>query len=116
LGPSCKTRLTFDTAGDFSAGSPSGRNIHFGIREHAMASILNGLSLSKVRPFGSGFLIFSDYARAAIRLSALMEIPVIPHLHARFHRCRGGRSNAPASRAVGFTSGHPRVDYATSRR
>ena len=77
LGPSCKTRLTFEGAGDFNADNPAGRNLHFGIREHAMGAILNGLSLSKVRPFGSGFLIFSDYARPAIRLSALMELPVI---------------------------------------
>src|SRR5262245_19422270 len=77
LGPSCKTRLTFDGAGDFSAENAAGRNLHFGIREHAMGAILNGLSLSKLRPFGSGFLIFSDYARGAMRLSALMEIPVL---------------------------------------
>ena len=77
LAPSCKTRLTFDGAGDFSAEHAAGRNLHFGIREHAMGAMLNGLSLSKIRPFGSGFLIFSDYARAAMRLSALMEIPVI---------------------------------------
>jgi transketolase len=77
LSPSTKTRLTFADAGDFQAGSPSGRNLHFGIRENAMGSILNGLALSKLRPFGSGFLIFSDYGRGAIRLSALMEIPVI---------------------------------------
>jgi transketolase len=77
LSPSCKTRLTFDGAGDFSAENTAGRNLHFGIREHAMGAILNGLSLSKIRPFGSGFLIFSDYGRAAIRLGALMEIPVI---------------------------------------
>lgn len=78
LTPSTKTRLTFDGAGDFlPGGDPAGRNLHFGVREHAMAAILNGLSLSKVRPFGSGFLVFSDYARPAIRLSALMELPVI---------------------------------------
>ena len=77
LAPSTKTRLTFDGAGDFEAGSYGGRNMHFGIREHAMGSILNGLSLSKVRPFGSGFLIFSDYMRNPIRLAAIMEIPVI---------------------------------------
>jgi transketolase len=77
LGPSCKTRLTFEGAEDFNAENAAGRNLHFGIREHAMGAILNGLSLSKVRPFGSGFLIFSDYARPAIRLSALMELPVI---------------------------------------
>src|SRR5262245_12735983 len=77
LGPSVKTRLTFDGAGDLSADNPGGRNLHFGIREHAMASILNGMALVKVRAYGSGFLIFSDYARGAIRLSALMELPVI---------------------------------------
>ncbi len=77
LAPSTKTRLTFAEAGDFTADSYGGRNFHFGVREHAMGAILNGLSLSKVRPYGSGFLIFSDYSRPAIRLSALMEIPVI---------------------------------------
>jgi len=77
LAPSCKTRLTFENAGDLTAQNPAGRNIHFGIREAAMGAILNGLSLSRLRPYGSGFLIFSDYARPAIRLSALMEIPVI---------------------------------------
>ena len=77
LAPSCKTRLTFDAAGDFEAASPGGRNFHFGVREHAMGAILNGLSLSKLRPYGSGFLIFSDYGRAPIRLAAIMEIPVI---------------------------------------
>ncbi len=77
LAPSTKTRLTFDGAGDFSAEYHEGRNFHFGIREHAMGAILNGLSLSKVRPYGSGFLIFSDYGRPSIRLAALMEIPVI---------------------------------------
>jgi transketolase len=77
LSPSTKTRLTFEGAGDFSAENYGGRNIHFGVREHAMGAILNGLSHCKVRPFGSGFLIFSDYMRPPIRLSALMEIPVI---------------------------------------
>ncbi|MCM2316154.1 MAG: transketolase [Thermoanaerobaculia bacterium] len=77
LAPSTKTRLTFDGAGDFTAEDRSGRNFHFGIREHAMGSILNGLSLSKIRPYGSGFMIFSDYCRAPIRLAAIMEIPVI---------------------------------------
>jgi transketolase len=77
LAPSTKTRLTFEGAGDFQATSYAGRNFHFGVREHAMGAVLNGLSLSKVRPYGSGFLIFSDYGRAPIRLAALMEIPVI---------------------------------------
>jgi transketolase len=77
LGPSNKTTLKFAGAGDFEPGSPGGRNLHFGIREHAMAAIVNGLSLSKVRAFGATFFIFSDYARPAIRLSALMELPTL---------------------------------------
>jgi transketolase len=77
LAPSTKTRLTFKDAGDFEANNYGGRNFHFGIREHAMGAILNGLSLAKVRPYGSGFLIFSDYGKAPIRLAAIMEIPVI---------------------------------------
>ena len=75
LAPSTKTRMA--EGGDFQAGSYEGRNFHFGIREHAMGAILNGMTLSKVRAYGSGFLIFSDYMRAPIRLSSLMEIPVM---------------------------------------
>jgi transketolase len=97
LGPSCKTRLTFDDAGDFSAENMAGRNLHFGIREHAMGAILNGLSLSKLRPFGSGFLIFSDYARGAMRLSALMEIPVI---HILTHDSIGVGEDGPTHQPV----------------
>ena len=97
LGPSCKTRLTFEGAGDFSAENPAGRNLHFGIREHAMGAILNGLSLSKIRPFGSGFLIFSDYGRAAIRLGALMEIPVI---HIFTHDSIGVGEDGPTHQPV----------------
>jgi transketolase len=77
LGPSNKTTLTYEGAGDFQAGNRGGKNLHFGIREHAMAAVVNGLSLSKLRPFGATFFIFSDYARPAIRLSALMELPTI---------------------------------------
>ena len=77
LGASNKTTLTFEGAGDFEPGTPGGRNLHFGIREHAMAAVVNGLSLSKLRAFGATFFIFSDYARPAIRLSALMELPTI---------------------------------------
>jgi transketolase len=77
LGTSNKTTLKFPTAGDFEVESPGGRNFHFGIREHAMAAIVNGLSLSKLRAYGATFVIFSDYARPAIRLSALMELPTI---------------------------------------
>ncbi|HWT78997.1 MAG TPA: transketolase, partial [Candidatus Methylomirabilis sp.] len=77
LAPSTKTLLTFEGAGDFQAGTPDGRNLHFGIREHAMAAIINGLSLTKLRAYGATFFIFSDYARPALRLSALMELPTI---------------------------------------
>jgi transketolase len=77
LSPSTKTRLTFEGAGDLEADTPGGRNMHFGIREHAMGAILNGLALSKIRSFGSTFLIFSDYMKQPIRLSALMELPVV---------------------------------------
>jgi transketolase len=77
LGPSNKTPLKFPGAGDFEPGNPQGRNLHFGIREHAMAAAVNGMSLSKLRPFGATFFIFSDYARPSIRLSALMELPTI---------------------------------------
>jgi transketolase len=77
LYPSTKTRLTFDGAGEFEAATRGGRNMHFGIREHAMAAISNGLSLCKLRPFASTFFIFTDYAKPAIRLSAIMELPVI---------------------------------------
>jgi len=77
LGPSNKTTLTYAGAGDFQADSPSGKNLHFGIREHAMAAIVNGLALSKLRAFGATFFIFSDYLRPALRLAALMELPSI---------------------------------------
>ena len=77
LGPSNKTTLKFPGAGDVQAATPGGRNLHFGIREFAMGAILNGLSLTKLRPFGATFFIFSDYARPAMRLSALMELPTI---------------------------------------
>ncbi|MEE8126370.1 MAG: transketolase [Nitrospirales bacterium] len=77
LAPSTKTRLTFEGAGEFTPLDHSGRNFHFGVREHMMGAVINGLSLSKVRPYGAGFLIFSDYGRGALRLGAVMEIPVI---------------------------------------
>jgi transketolase len=77
LAPSNKTLLTFEGAGDFQADTPGGKNLHYGIREHAMGAIVNGLSLSKLRAFGATFFIFSDYVRPAIRLSAIMELPSI---------------------------------------
>src|SRR5246500_1458724 len=97
LTPSTRTRLTFPSAGDFQADSRSGRNLHFGIREHSMGAILNGLALSKLRPFGSGFLIFSDYGRGAIRLSALMEIPVI---HVFTHDSIGVGEDGPTHQPI----------------
>jgi len=97
LSPSTKTRLTFDGAGDFSAADRAGRNLHFGVREHAMGAILNGLAVSKVRPFGSGFLIFSDYGRAPIRLSALMEIPTV---HVFTHDSIGVGEDGPTHQPV----------------
>ena len=77
LYPSTKTRLTFDGAGEFEAGSYSGRNFHFGIREHAMGAIVNGMALSGLRTYGSTFLIFSDYMKMPVRLSSIMEVPSI---------------------------------------
>ncbi|MDB5309720.1 MAG: tkt [Gemmataceae bacterium] len=77
LNPSTKTFLKFDGAGVFTAATPGGRNIHFGVREHGMGAILNGLVLSNLRGYGSGFLIFSDYGRGALRLGAVMHIPVL---------------------------------------
>jgi transketolase len=81
LYPSTKTRLEFEFAGDFQSGGElgdyKGRNFHFGIREHAMIAIVNGMVLSGLRAYGSGFLIFTDYARGAIRLSSLMDIPAL---------------------------------------
>ena len=77
LSPSTKTRLTFEGAGEVSRNGLGGRNIHFGVREHAMGAILNGLALTKLRAFGSGFLIFSDYGKGSLRLGAIMELPII---------------------------------------
>ena len=77
LAGSDRTRLKFEGAGDFQAGSYGGRNLHFGVREHGMAAALNGMAVSKIRPFGGTFFNFSDYMRPSIRLAALMEIPTI---------------------------------------
>jgi transketolase len=97
LAPSTKTRLTFDGARDFTPEDRAGRNFHFGVREFASAAIANGLALSKLRPFWAGFLIFSDYARGAIRLSALMEIPV---LHIFTHDSIGVGEDGPTHQPV----------------
>ena len=97
LGPSNRTTLKYPGAGDFQAGSRGGKNLHFGIREHSMAAILNGLSLSKLRPFGATFVIFSDYARGAIRLSALMELPT---LFVLTHDAMGDGEDGPTHQPV----------------
>jgi transketolase len=97
LAPSTKTRMTFDGAGDFQPDNRGGRNFHFGVRENASAAIASGLALSKLRSFWSGFLIFSDFARGAIRLSALMEIPVV---HIFTHDSIGVGEDGPTHQPV----------------
>jgi transketolase len=77
LNPSTKTFMKFPEAGVFTAKTPQGRNVHFGVREHGMGAIMNGMAQSKLRSYGSGFLIFSDYGRTPIRLAALMGMPVL---------------------------------------
>ena len=103
LTPSTKTGLTFEDAGDFAAGAYGGRNLHFGIREHAMGAALNGLAVSKMRAFGAGFLVFSDYMKPAIRLSALMEIPVITiFTHDSIGLGQDGPTHQPIEQLVGL--------------
>ncbi|HEX4999031.1 MAG TPA: transketolase [Terriglobia bacterium] len=97
LGPSNRTTLKYPGAGDFEPGSPAGKNLHFGIREHAMCAIVNGLSLSKLRAFAGTFLIFSDYARPAIRLAAMMELPVI---YVFTHDAMGDGEDGPTHQPV----------------
>jgi transketolase len=105
LAPSTKTRLTFAEAGDFEADDRAGRNFHFGIREHAMGSICNGLSVSKLRAYGSGFLIFSDYMKPPIRLSALMELPVMwVFTHDSIGLGEDGPTHQPVEQLVGLRS------------
>lgn len=77
LAPSNKSNLTFDGAGEFLPGSYAGRNLHFGIREHAMAGIVNGMSLSGLRAYGATFFVFTDYMRGGMRLASIMHQPVI---------------------------------------
>src|SRR5260370_18489594 len=77
LAKSNKTNLTFDGAGEFYPNQYRGRNVHFGVREHAMGTIVNGMTLSKLRAFSATFFNFSDYMRPSMRLGALMEIPAI---------------------------------------
>ena len=97
LAPSNKSRLTFDGAGDFSADDRAGRNLHFGVREHAAAAVCNGLALSKLRAYQAGFLIFSDFQRGALRLSALIELPLI---HIYTHDSIGVGEDGPTHQPI----------------
>ena len=97
LAPSNKSRLTFEGAGDFDPDNRDGRNLHFGVREHAAGAITNGLALSKIRAYQAGFLIFSDFQRGALRLSALMELPVI---HLFTHDSIGVGEDGPTHQPV----------------
>jgi len=102
LAPSTKSNLTFEGAGSFEApdsgvGNYGGRNLHFGIREHAMVAAVNGMVLSGLRAYGSGFLIFTDYARGAIRLSAIMELSTI---HIWTHDSIGVGEDGPTHQPV----------------
>jgi transketolase len=97
LAPSNKTKLGFEGAGTLQPGSPGGRNLHYGVREHAMGAVCNGLALSGLRPFGATFLVFSDYMRPAIRLAALMELPLF---HIFTHDSIGVGEDGPTHQPV----------------
>jgi transketolase len=97
LAPSTKTLLAGDDAGHQSAASPGGRNFHFGVREHAMAAIANGLALCKLRPYAATFLIFCDYLKPALRLSSLMELPVV---HVFTHDSIGVGEDGPTHQPI----------------
>jgi transketolase len=103
LSPSTKTRLTIPGAEDLEANTPGGNILHFGIREHAMGTVLNGLVLSKIRACGSSFLIFSDYMKPAIRLAALMRLPVIyVFTHDSIGLGQDGPTHQPIEQLVGL--------------
>jgi transketolase len=103
LAPSTKTRLTFEGAGDLETKTPGGRIMHFGVREHAMGAALNGLALSKLRACGSTFLIFSDYMKPAIRLAALMRLPVIyVFTHDSIGLGQDGPTHQPIEQLIGL--------------
>jgi transketolase len=105
LGTSTKTPLTFQSAGDFEPGEASGRNLHFGIREHGMGAVLNGLALEGLRPFGSSFLIFSDYMRPPMRLAAMMRLPVIYiFTHDSIGLGQDGPTHQPVEQLIGLRS------------
>ncbi len=114
LSPSTKT--AFDNATSLEADTPGGRIMHFGIREHAMGAIVNGLVASKLRAFGSTFLIFSDYMRPSIRLAALMELPVFHIFTHDFDRPWRRRPDASADRTTGRAARHSQPHRAAAGR
>ncbi|WOJ91295.1 transketolase [Methylocapsa polymorpha] len=97
LAPSTKTKLTFAGTGSLEADDPGGRNFHFGVREHAMGAIVNGLALSNLRAYGASFLVFSDYMRPTLRLAALMDLPVF---HVFTHDSIGVGEDGPTHQPI----------------
>jgi transketolase len=101
LAPSTETKL--DGEGDIARGDFGGRNLHFGVREHAMGAIVNGLALTGLRPYGATFLVFSDYMRPPIRLSALMGIPsVFVFTHDSIGMGEDGPTHQPVEQLAGL--------------
>jgi transketolase len=97
LAPSTKTKLAFEGAGTLAPGKPAGRNMHFGVREHAMGAVVNGLVLSNLRAYGATFLVFSDYMRPPLRLAALMDLPA---LHVFTHDSIGVGEDGPTHQPI----------------
>jgi transketolase len=105
LAPSTKTLMGFEGAGHFSATSYGGRNMHYGIREHGMTAVLNGMALCKLRPYGAGFLIFSDYARGALRIAAVMGAPIVNvFTHDSIGVGEDGPTHQPIEQLIGLRS------------
>ena len=103
LSTSTKTALKFESAGNFEPGEYAGRNLNFGIREHAMGAVLNGLALDGLRPFGSSFFIFSDYMRPPMRLASLMHLPVIyVFTHDSIGLGEDGPTHQPVEQLIGL--------------
>ena len=116
LAPSTKTLLNFDNVPAFTAGTPEGRNFHFGIREHAMAAICNGMALCGLRAYGATFFVFADYLRPSLRLAALMELPVFyVFTHDSIGVGEDGPTH-PTRRTTGVASSHPRRGRVASGR
>jgi len=103
LAKSNKTNLTFEGAGDFFPDAYHGRNVHFGVREHAMGAAVNGMTLTKLRAFSATFFNFSDYMKPSMRLGALMEIPAIYiFTHDSIGVGEDGPTHEPVEQVAGF--------------